>query len=243
MKLIERPSPNYDSRNGCSIDMLILHYTGMPTTAEAMARLVDPVAKVSAHYLVDEEARIYRLVPEAKRAWHAGVAEWGGVTDINAHSIGIEISNPGHEHGYREFSMEQIAAVVSLAREIVARHRIRPARVLGHSDVAPTRKQDPGELFDWQRLARAGVGLWPGQVRPLGRTLAPGESGADVGTMQKQLAAFGYRVPTKGEYCEETQAVIRAFQRHFRPVKVDGVADGQTRALIARLKEQVARTA
>jgi N-acetylmuramoyl-L-alanine amidase len=139
--------------------------------------------------------------------------------------------------------MEQIAAVVSLAREIVARHRIRPARVLGHSDVAPTRKQDPGELFDWQRLARAGVGLWPGQVRPLGRTLAPGESGADVGTMQKQLAAFGYRVPTKGEYCEETQAVIRAFQRHFRPVKVDGVADGQTRALIARLKEQVARTA
>src|SRR3546814_13182344 len=127
MELSARPAPNYESRNGCSSDMLILHYTGMPTTAEAMARLVDPVAKVSAHYLVDEEARIYRLVPEAKRAWHAGVAEWGGVTDINAHSIGIEISNPGHEHGYREFSMEQIAAVVSLAREIVARHRIRPA--------------------------------------------------------------------------------------------------------------------
>jgi len=243
MKLIERPSPNYDSRNGCPIDMLILHYTGMPTTAEALARLVDPAAKVSAHYLVDEAARVYRLVPEGKRAWHAGVAQWGGVTDINAHSIGIEISNPGHEHGYREFSLEQVAAVTSLAREIVTRHRIHPARVLGHSDVAPMRKQDPGELFDWQRLARAGVGLWPGQVRPLGRTLVPGESGADVSAMQKQLAAFGYRVPTRGDYCAETQAVVQAFQRHFRPVKVDGVADGHTRALIARLKEQVARTA
>ena len=243
MKLIERPSPNYDSRNGSDIDMLVLHYTGMPTAAEALARMIDPASKVSAHYLVDEEARVYRLVPENKRAWHAGVAQWGNVTDINSCSVGIEIANPGHEYGYREFTQEQTAAVIALSKEIVTRHRIKPARVLGHSDVAPTRKQDPGELFDWQRLARAGVGLWPGQVRPLGRTLNPGESGADVSGLQKALAAFGYAVPKTGKYDEDTQAAVAAFQRHFRPAKVDGVADGHTRALINRLKEQVARTA
>jgi N-acetylmuramoyl-L-alanine amidase len=238
MPLIDRPSPNYDSRNGTSVSMLLLHYTGMPTAAEALARLTDPLAKVSAHYLVDEEGRLYRLVPEGKRAWHAGVSFWAGETDINASSIGIEIANPGHDFGYREFPLAQMAALVALAQEIVARWRIPAARILGHSDVAPARKKDPGELFPWHRLARAGIGLWPGEVRPLGRSLAPGEKGGDVTALQKQLAAFGYGIGKTGLYDEETATVITAFQRHFRPMKVDGIADGQTRALVARLTEQ-----
>lgn len=243
MKPIDRLSPNYDTRDGRPIDMLVFHYTGMPTAREALQRLCDPAAKVSAHYFVDEDGRIYRLVAETKRAWHAGESSWAGESGVNACSIGIELANPGHEHGYQEFPLAQMGAAVTLAQDIVARHKIPPARVLGHSDVAPLRKRDPGELFDWQRLARAGVGLWPGRVPGGRRLLEPGEESPEVEAFQENLAAFGYGVPVSGVYDDTTTAVVTALQRHFRPKKIDGVADSEVQALIERLREQVNRPA
>src|SRR5579864_6043616 len=160
MRLIQRPSPNHDARN-VPVDLLVLHYTGMKSANEALERLCDPAAKVSAHYTVDEDGTVYHHVPEARRAWHAGVSSWAGATDINACSIGIELVNPGHEFGYRDFPDAQIEALITLCHGILLRHPISSARVLGHSDVAPARKEDPGELFPWARLAKAGIGLWP----------------------------------------------------------------------------------
>ncbi|HEX2479239.1 MAG TPA: N-acetylmuramoyl-L-alanine amidase, partial [Geminicoccaceae bacterium] len=155
-------SPNADDRpSWCAVDTLILHYTGMPTAAAALARLRDPDAKVSAHYLIDEDGDVVHLVPEERRAWHAGVSSWAGRARLNDCSIGIELVNPGHEWGYRPFTDAQYDACVELCRAILARWPIAPRGVLAHSDVAPARKQDPGELFDWARLAAAGVGLWP----------------------------------------------------------------------------------
>ena len=161
MRHIERPSPNQDERGGAAIDMLVLHYTGMPTAEAALERLCDPQARVSAHYAIDEGGTIHALVPEARRAWHAGISFWAGARDINARSIGIELVNPGHEFGYRIFAEAQIVALTGLCQEILARHAIVPWRVLGHSDVAPDRKEDPGELFPWKSLAETGIGLWP----------------------------------------------------------------------------------
>lgn len=238
MKPIDRLSPNYDSRDGRAVDMLLFHYTGMPTAGEALKRLCDPAAKVSAHYCIDEEGRVYRLVAESKRAWHAGQSFWAGETDINACSIGIELVNPGHEFGYQAFPLAQIAAAVTLAKDILSRHNIPASRVLGHSDVAPLRKQDPGELFDWQRLAREGIGLWPGRVTPMGRLLEPGEESRDVRDLQANLSALGYGIDVSSVYDEATTAVVTAFQRHYRQKKVDGIADGETQALIERLREQ-----
>jgi len=218
MKQVERPSPNCDSRGGVPIDMLLLHYTGMHDGEAALARLCDPTAKVSAHYMLDEDGTIYALVPEQTRAWHAGVSFWAGARDINARSIGIELVNPGHEFDYRHFPDPQIAALISLAQAILARHAIPAWRVLGHSDVAPMRKTDPGELFPWERLARAGIGLWPGMAAD------PGE-----GAVAALLAYFGYdpdALPNKN---------IIAFQRHFRPSRADGMADAETRRLLAGL--------
>ena len=173
---IERPSPNHDARPaGKPIDILLLHYTGMRDAEAALRRLTDPAAKVSSHYLIDEDGATYRLVDEGRRAWHAGVSYWGGERDINGVSIGIELVNPGHEFGYRPFPQPQMEALVELGRAILARHPIPPARVLGHSDVAPTRKTDPGELFDWRALAEAGIGLWP--TPPRDRTTSPRSSG------------------------------------------------------------------
>src|SRR3954467_5121679 len=160
MKRIDRPSPNHDDRGGAAIDMLVLHYTGMQTAEPALARLCDPAAKVSAHYTIDEDGTVYAHVPEDRRAWHAGVSHWAGISNVNARSIGIELVNPGHEYGYREFPEAQIAALIELCGGILQRHPIPAARVLGHSDVAPARKEDPGELFPWQRLAKAGIGVW-----------------------------------------------------------------------------------
>ncbi|MGB1547820.1 MAG: N-acetylmuramoyl-L-alanine amidase, partial [Alphaproteobacteria bacterium] len=161
--VLEHPSPNHEPRpEGAAIDTLILHYTGMKTAEAALARLCDPATKVSAHYLIDETGRIYALVPEERRAWHAGEACWQGETNLNDRSVGIELVNPGHEFGYRPFPEAQMAALEALLQEILARHPIPAERVLGHSDVAPGRKTDPGELFDWARLARAGIGCWPG---------------------------------------------------------------------------------
>jgi N-acetylmuramoyl-L-alanine amidase len=217
-------SPNADDRpSGCPIDILILHYTGMPTAAAALARLRDPQAKVSAHYLIDEDGDVLQLVPEERRAWHAGVSAWAARAGLNDCSIGIELVNPGHEWGYRPFTDAQYEACVELCQGILARWPITPRRVLAHSDVAPARKQDPGELFDWARLAAAGVGLWPqpgpGKARP-------------VGLVQAELARFGYEVAPSGRLDAPTRRVVQAFQRHFRPARVDGRPD---RATLARL--------
>jgi len=208
-------SPNHDDRGGAAIDMLVLHYTGMKSAQEALARLCDPTAKVSAHYTVDEDGTVYAHVPEARRAWHAGVASWAGETDINARSIGIELVNPGHEFGYRDFAEGQVAALITLCHSILMRHPIPSWRVLGHSDVAPARKEDPGELFPWQRLAKAGIGLWP---QSAGSGL-----GADA------LIRFGYDPDAP------LDKVITAFQRHFRPKKLDGQWDGECAGLLASL--------
>lgn len=229
MRILSRPSPNHEPRRGSGVvDMLILHYTGMPTAAEALDRLCSPEAGVSAHYLVDEDGTVWRLVPEERRAWHAGVANWAGQADVNSASIGIELVNPGHEWGYRPFPEPQMAALEALCREILARHPIPPRHVLGHSDVAPRRKRDPGELFDWQRLARAGIGLWPGKVTP-----APDPE--DAVALQRLLAAIGYEVPQTGRLDEATLAVITAFQQHFRPSCCDGRPDEETVQRIAAL--------
>lgn len=226
----ESVSPNHDARpEGQPVDILLLHYTGMRSAREALDRLADPAAKVSAHYLIEEDGATWRLVPEGRRAWHAGVAAWDGARDINARSIGIELVNPGHEFGYRPFPEPQMRALESLALDILARHPIPPRRVLGHSDVAPLRKADPGELFDWARLARAGIGLWPA-----GEQVASGEL-ADVARMEAGLARFGYAVPGSGVLDDETRAVVAAFQRHFRPLRVDGVPDAGTAARLAAL--------
>lgn len=237
----ETPSPNHDARTpGVPIDILLLHYTGMQSAAEAIARLRDPAAQVSAHYLIDEDGTIHRMVPEDRRAWHAGASRWQGVTNINARSIGIELVNPGHEWGYRPFPDAQMSALETLAREVVGRHRIPAGRVLGHSDVAPMRKEDPGELFDWARLARSGLGLWPRPdfMAPAGLpALGPGQRGADVLNLQTALDVIGYWIEGTGLFDPATEAAVTAFQRHFRTARVDGIADAETQGLAFHLAE------
>ena len=221
MNLIDRPSPNQDARGGVPVDMLILHYTGMTSGEAALARLCDPAAKVSAHYAIDENGTVTAMVPEAQRAWHAGVSFWAGARDINTRSIGIELVNPGHEFGYRPFPDAQIGALTVLCRQILARHSISPWRVLGHSDVAPARKDDPGELFDWERLARFRLAL----PRPTKYLTDPLWSDA---SFLLALERFGYDVV-------DGEAAVRAFQRRFRPSLIDGVIDGQCRAILLSL--------
>ena len=229
------PSPNHDAR-GARVDILLMHYTGMQSGEDALARLTDRSAKVSSHYFVDEDGRVLQLVSEHQRAWHAGEASWKRAVDINARSIGIEIVNPGHEFGYRDFPTVQIDAVIALSRDIIARHHIRRERVLGHSDVAPLRKNDPGEKFPWARLAAAGIGLWV-EPSPLteGRTLSANDSGPEVETLQKSLARFGYGIEITRHYDDTTRSVVTAFQRHFRPERVDGLADPSTLDTLRRL--------
>ena len=229
------PSPNHEARDA-RIDILLMHYTGMQTAEEAVARLTDRQARVSCHYFVYEDGRIDQLVPEARRAWHAGLSSWKGATDINARSIGIEVANPGHEYGYRDFPDTQIDALIALCREIFARHHIRRERVLAHSDIAPARKKDPGEKFPWARLAQAGIGLWvePAPIAE-GRTFSANDKGAEVEKLQKQLARFGYEMKITGRYDDLTRSVVTAFQRHFRPARVDGLADPSTIETLRRL--------
>lgn len=231
---IDRPSPNHDARPvGRAIDMLVLHYTGMESPEAALARLGDPEAKVSAHYLIDEDGILYRLVPEARRAWHAGLSAWEGERNVNGCSIGIELVNPGHEFGYRAFPEPQMAALIRLARALLARHPIPAWRVLGHSDVAPDRKQDPGELFGWARLAEAGIGLWVDYR-------AEGES-PPVEVAQNLLAEYGYEAPRTGVADAATSLVVAAFQRHFRPKRVDGIIDAETAVRLAALVDHKRR--
>jgi N-acetylmuramoyl-L-alanine amidase len=231
----ELPSPNFDARRAPP-DMLVLHYTGMQTAEAAIARLCDPEARVSAHYVVDEDGSILRLVPEERRAWHAGRGGWQGETDCNAASIGVEIVNPGHEFGYRDFPEAQIAAVLELVADIRGRWTIPDARIIGHSDLAPDRKQDPGERFPWKRLAAAGHGLWfePAEERiaALGAPLGPGDEGLGVIVLRAGLHRLGYGLQPGGDYDDETRVTVEAFQRHWRPAKVDGIADGETRATL-----------
>lgn len=236
MNFIDAPSPNFNERTSPP-DTVVLHYTGMRTGREALDRLRDAEAKVSSHYLVEEDGRVFRLVPEERRAWHAGVSFWKGETDLNGRSIGIEIVNPGHEFGYRAFPDTQIAAVIELLTEIRSRWQIEDARIIGHSDVAPARKQDPGELFPWKRLAEAGHGLWAEPNPAPGDPLKEGEEGAGVFAFQAGLTRLGYDCAPSGKYDADTTTIVRAFQRHWRPEKVDGIADGATRArLIALLR-------
>ncbi len=234
MRFIDAPSPNFGARLAPP-DMIVLHYTGMKSGAAALARLTDPVANVSAHYLVEEDGRVFALVEEARRAWHAGVSSWRGATDINGLSVGVEMVNPGHEFGYRPFPKAQVAAVIELISEIRGRWTIPEERILGHSDVAPHRKADPGELFPWKRLAKAGHGLWVEPRDAPGPTLEAGEKGLAVLALQGALAKWGYDCEASGRYDGPTAQVVRAFQRHWVQNRFDGAADGETRARLMAL--------
>ena len=218
--MIDTPSPNFDERS-LPVSMIVLHYTGMPDAAGAIARLTSPEAKVSAHYLIAEDGQVVRMVAEGKRAWHAGASSWRGVTDVNSASVGIEIVNPGHEFGYRPFPDEQIAALIPLVAAIKDRHGIGRGNIVGHSDIAPARKTDPGELFPWEALARRRLAL-PSPVRDL---MDP--FWTDAGFILA-LERFGYDVT------EQRPAVI-AFQRRFRPDRIDGIIDGECRAKLLSL--------
>lgn len=216
----DRPSPNFDARPAdAAADILLLHYTGMQSAEVSLARLCDPAAKVSAHYLINEDGSVCRLVDESKRAWHAGVSHWAGSTDINARSIGVELQNPGHEFGYRPFPDAQIISLIDLCLSILSHHPIPAERVLGHSDVAPTRKEDPGELFDWRRLAEAGIGRLPDAVVP---TANPDEQEA-----RSLLTRIGY------DPAAPFADVVTAFQRHYRQATVNGQLDPESMGLIS----------
>ncbi|KPP80551.1 MAG: N-acetylmuramoyl-L-alanine amidase XylA [Oceanicaulis sp. HLUCCA04] len=215
MTLIRRPSPSFDDRS-LPVSMLVLHYTGMETGEAAIARLADPASKVSAHYVVEEDGTIIAMVDEAKRAWHAGLSHWRAITDVNSASIGIEIVNGGHDFGLPDFPDVQIAAVIALSRAIIARHAITAQNVVGHSDIAPGRKIDPGEKFPWERLAREGVGAWP----EVTAAMAPDEARAAA-----LLAAIGYNPALA------LPVTLTEFQRRYRPSRLDGVLDEETMGL------------
>jgi N-acetylmuramoyl-L-alanine amidase len=249
LRFVDHPSPNYDARTR-AIDLVVLHYTGMHNGGTALKRLTDPaplaghypgpwqnpsiardtlLPRVSAHYLVTEEGAIYRLVAEAHRAWHAGVSDWEGDTHVNARSIGIEIINGGHDFGLPDFPLPQVDAVIVLLQQILARWDLKPSRVVAHSDIAPARKKDPGEKFPWQRLAQAGVSIWPEYVA-MQANRAP-----DIALVQSQLKAFGYGVGKTGVLDEPTRLVLEAFQRRFRPAHINGQPDEETQMLLAAL--------
>jgi N-acetylmuramoyl-L-alanine amidase len=231
---IDAPSPNFDARTAPP-DMIVLHYTGMQSGEAALARLRDPAAKVSAHYVVEEDGRVFTLVPEARRAWHAGVSFWAGERDINACSVGVEIVNPGHEFGYRAFPPAQIASVIDLIGDVRERWTIPDNRILGHSDVAPARKRDPGELFPWKAVADAGHGLWVEPPAAPGPPLQSGDAGLGVVVLRASLRRLGYDGQAGETFDDALATIVTAFQRHWRPDRVDGVADGETRARLMGL--------
>lgn len=232
-------SPNVEPRrDGARPHILLLHYTGMRSCEKAIGWLADPRSKVSCHYVVDCDGTVTQMVPEALRAWHAGLAYWAGVEDVNSCSIGIEIHNPGHDQGYPDFPEPQMRVIVDLCRDIVARNAIRPERVLAHSDVAPSRKIDPGEKFDWARLAAAGVGHWVAPA-PLGSADALSADciaePQEIARARRLLAAYGYGVAPAGPLDAPLESVLAAFQRHFRPARVDGRLDASSRDTLERL--------
>lgn len=231
------PSPNHNERPDEPVSVLVLHYTGMPTAGEALARLVDPESKVSAHYVVTEEGEVFQLVEEHRRAWHAGVSCWKGRTNINDISIGVEIVNPGHEFGYRPFPDLQMEAVAALCSGILGRHSaILPSNVVGHSDIAPERKDDPGELFPWGWLAKQGVGHWPKDFRLqqiLGfKLIKAGDAGDEVTRLRKQLKAYGYCVSESQVFDNALEKTVIAFQRRFRFTRLDGAWDSECQQIL-----------
>jgi N-acetylmuramoyl-L-alanine amidase len=234
-ELIEAPSPNFEERLSPP-DLIVLHYTGMATGEAALARLRDPTPpRVSAHYMVEEDGRVFRLVPEERVAWHAGSSFWKGRRGLNAVSIGIEIVNPGHEFGYRAFPAPQIESLIRLLDDVRSRWDVSNGHIVGHSDIAPNRKVDPGELFPWKRLADAGHGLWAEPPASPGPPLSNGDEGTGVFALQAGLTRLGYDSSPSGTFNAETKTVVAAFQRHWRPERVDGVADGETRARLVAL--------
>jgi N-acetylmuramoyl-L-alanine amidase len=220
MTMIWTPSPNFGERT-LPITMLVLHYTGMRSGAEAIDWLANPASKVSAHYVVDEDGQVVHMVREEQRAQHAGLSYWRGITDNNSASIGIEIVNPGHEFGYRPFPEPQMDSVTRLVAELVRTYSIEPRNVVGHSDVAPARKEDPGELFDWERLAKLGLAV----PRPKGNLVDP----------EWPDAAFLLALERYGYGITDGPAAVVAFQRRFRPENIDGVIDGECRAILLAL--------
>jgi len=237
------PSPNFGERHGVEhVTMLILHYTGMENAESAMQRLCDPQAQVSAHYLLREEGSIIQMVDERARAWHAGASHWGGLDDINSHSIGIELVNAGPLENFPDYPSVQIEALIALCHDILSRHPIPPHHVLAHSDIAPLRKSDPGEKFPWGRLAQEGIGHYvtPSPISG-GRFIMRGERGQPVEAYQAMLALYGYRLTITGSFDDETEQVTRAFQRHFRPALVDGIADKSTIETLHRLLAHLPR--
>ena len=230
LHITDLSSPNVDDRpDGTPIEILLIHYTGMQSGQEAIDRLRDPAARVSSHYVVNEDGTVVRLVDERKRAWHAGISYWRGHSGLNDRSIGIEIVNPGHEWGYRDFPVLQLAAVCDLCLSILSRHPIPPRNVIAHSDVAPDRKQDPGERFDWEGFAQNGVGLWPRGVPDYG-TAGAVRDAASLRPVRGALAEIGYQVAPEGPLDPALSTVLRAFQRHWRPETVNGQADDGTLA-------------
>ncbi|MFZ4541048.1 MAG: N-acetylmuramoyl-L-alanine amidase [Rickettsiales bacterium] len=229
-------SPNFDARKDDVIDMLVLHYTDMLSAQAAIDHLCTSDSKVSAHYVVAEDGEIYQLVDESMRAWHAGESHWREHSNINGRSIGIEIANPGHSNGYKSFPELQMQSVISLCHEILARHPIPSRNVVGHSDVAFLRKMDPGELFDWARLGRAAIGLFPVGARPmLGSELMRGDNGKKVIRLQTALHNWGYGLKLDGDYGVKTEQCVIAFQRHYRPGNIDGKWDDECAGLLAAL--------
>ncbi len=250
MTVIDLPSPNFNERTAPP-DICVLHYTGMRTAQAALDRMLDPAAEVSAHYCVDEAGQVYRLVAEERRAWHAGVSAWKGDTEINGRSIGIEIVNPGHEFGYRDFPAVQVDAVIGLLDDIRSRWDILDSRILGHSDVAPARKFDPGEKFPWRTLAEHGHGLWPEAFNgfepereaAMGPPLGPGDVGPGVFALQGALGKLGYNILPGGPYDAETATIVTAFQRHWHPETIgtagEGLADARTRLRLMALLRHI----
>jgi N-acetylmuramoyl-L-alanine amidase len=245
LRIVEAPSPNFNER-AHPLDMLVLHYTGMESGPAALARLRDPnEPRVSAHYMVEEDGTVFVMVPEEKRAWQAGRSWWRGDEDLNSRSIGIEIVNPGHEWGYRPFPDAQIGAVIELCQGIIGRWPIPQTRIVAHSDIAPDRKEDPGELFPWKRFADAGIGLWPTTARPepwMMHGASPGDAGVTVERFQRDLAAIGYKIDVTGAFDDSTAAVTRAFQRRWRQNSISGEGDAETIAL-ANAVAELSRTA
>ena len=228
MEIVNHASPNFGKRAiGFSVNLLLIHYTGMKTCTQALKRLSDPASGVSSHYLINETGVVYRLVDERYRAWHAGVSLWKGETDINSLSIGIELANPGHENGYQPFPEKQMSALISLCRNIFERYDIPHRRVLGHSDVAPGRKRDPGELFDWKSLADAGIGYWP-----RGERVASVFNPNAIKVWQAKFKELGYGIQATGKFDLDTKAVVTAFQRHWLPENISGKFDKETSSML-----------
>ncbi len=233
------PSPNYDQRK-LPITILVFHYTGMRSAQDALHRMCQRQAAVSAHYMITENGQILQLVDEQQRAWHAGISYWRGINDVNSASIGIELVNKGHEFGYHSFPDAQIHATISLAADIITRYQISAQNIVGHSDIAPSRKQDPGELFPWKQLAKNNIGLWPYNDKNIFEKDAQNSTyKLNIAELQSKLSQYGYFSPKTNHMDEQTKAVIIAFQRHFRPQKINGIWDKQCSMLLDNLLHMI----